>query len=289
MVAIATSAIAQVDMNSKRGEPILPEVGNYAFGVDAWPFLDYAGQLLNGSSGPNSVFFSSPIDMPGVVLYGKYVKDANTHYRGKVRIGFGSEKIELPVQLQDADGNFTDPETYGVDEWKQSGNSIVLGAGIEKRRGNGRLQGYYGPEVCIGFGGSKNEHTFANAIGMNNQMPGISGSWGTGPTPSNPYDGNARITEAKFGSTFMFGIHGVVGVEYFFMPKASIGAEFSWGIMMESTGATEVTTEEWDSSDDVLVTETLETAGSQSSFGIDTGVDGSSGSKYTSIRLIFYW
>jgi hypothetical protein len=288
MVAIATTAFAQVDMTTKRGEQILPETGNYAFGVDAWPFLDYAGQLMNGSSGPNSVYFQSPVDMSGIVLYGKYVKDPGTHYRGKARIGFGSDKVELPVAIQDADGNFTDPMTYGVDEYKVSGNAIVLGAGIEKRRGQGRLQGYYGPEVCVGFGGSKETHTYANAIGMNNQMPLISGDWGSNGTPSNPYLGNARITETNNGSTFFFGLHGFVGVEYFFMAKASIGAEFGWGLRMESSGAEETSTEEWDSTDDVLVTETLETEGSQSSFGFDTMVDGTN-SMYTSVRLLFYW
>ena len=45
--SLVTSAFAQ-DLTSKRGEPILPEAGDYMIGIDANPFLNYIGRL--GSS-----------------------------------------------------------------------------------------------------------------------------------------------------------------------------------------------------------------------------------------------
>jgi hypothetical protein len=292
-VAAASAAFAQVNMTNKRGENILPEAGNWAIGIDAWPFVHYAGQLLNGSTGPNSVYFSSPVmgfDSE-VILYGKKVKDATTHYRGKLRIGFGSDKIELPTTLDTATGgSFIIPQ-YGNDEYKMSGNGITIGGGIEKRLGQGRLQGYYGPEICIGFGSTKATHTYANAITEDNQSPTISGLWGSYGTPSYPYLGSGRITETKFGSNFMFHLRAFAGVEFFYMAKASIGAEFGWGVMMMSSGATEVSTEQWGhpAGDNVFYTQTVETKGKQSSFHLDTDVDGGNGSTYASLRMLWYF
>ena len=48
LVAMAfgvTSAFAQ-DLTSKKGEPFLPEAGDYAIGIDATPFLNYAGNFF---------------------------------------------------------------------------------------------------------------------------------------------------------------------------------------------------------------------------------------------------
>ncbi len=292
-VAAASAAFAQVDMNTKRGESILPQAGDWAIGVDAMPFLNYAGNLLNGTSGNSSPSFNSPVNGfdSEVILYGKYVKDASTHYRGKLRIGFGSDKTELPTDVDSVNGSlFTAPPQFGVDEYKLSGNGIMLGVGIEKRKGSGRLQGYYGPEVSIGFGSSKGTHTYANAITDMNQNPSTSPLWGSGGIPGNSFN-NGRITETKYGSNFVFSLRAFAGVEYFFMAHASIGAEFGWGVSMNSSGATEVTTERWGhpAGDSQLYTETVSTEGKQSGFHLDTDVDGGSDSMYASIRLLFYF
>lgn len=48
-LASATTFASAQDMNSKRGTPILPEPGDYSIGIDAVPFLEYFGNLMNGS------------------------------------------------------------------------------------------------------------------------------------------------------------------------------------------------------------------------------------------------
>jgi len=48
LVAMAfgvTSAFAQ-DLTSKKGEPFLPEAGDYAISIDANPFLNYLGTFF---------------------------------------------------------------------------------------------------------------------------------------------------------------------------------------------------------------------------------------------------
>jgi len=66
-----TSAFAQ-DLTSKKGEPILPEAGDWAIGIDATPFLNYAGQLLStsGSSAPTWNFLNG-----NNTIIGKMFKD----------------------------------------------------------------------------------------------------------------------------------------------------------------------------------------------------------------------
>ncbi len=295
VLAVSTAiVIAQPDMMTKRGESILPETGDWALGTDAWPFFQYAGNLFNNTSDNQGPWFSSPVWQEGIVIFGKYVKDPSTHYRAGVRIGFGSEKIELQTLIDPDDTIPSTPPQMGTDEYKTSGNGITLIGGIEKRKGKGRVQGYYGGEVCIGFGSTKETFNYANAITMTTQNPAISSDWGNFGTPSYPYNSYGRISEIKHGSNFMFGIDGFIGVEYFFMAHASLGAEFHWGLMMRSMGARETTASRWGDPSfgeaDALITTTTESPGKQSSFGIDTDVDGwDSNSKYGSVRLLFYF
>jgi hypothetical protein len=269
----ATASSFAQDLTSKKGVPILPSEGEWALGVDPYPFFQYLGNTMNNSSDINGPTFDGSMRSGDhVVIWGKKVKDATTHYRAMVRLGFGSSKNNLVVRKDSTDGSSFTPVQYGNDEVKTSGNNIMLGAGIEKRRGTGRVQGYYGAEAMIGFGSSKTTHTFANAITADN------------PFPTTSYElqgGLYRIKEVKNGSTFNFGIRGFVGVEFFYMAKASIGGEIGWGIGMSSTGEGETTSEGWNGSS--VETMKMPGPGKSSSFGIDTDMIGGS------IRALFYF
>ena len=74
------------DMMSKKGTPILPEAKDCSIGFDAVPVLNYFGNLMSGNTAKNTaaVNYQTPF-----TIVGKYMKDANTAYRAKVRIGFG--------------------------------------------------------------------------------------------------------------------------------------------------------------------------------------------------------
>lgn len=269
----ATASFAQ-DLTSKKGVPILPTDGEWALGVDPYPFFRYLGNTMNNSEDIDGPGFDGSMSSPDghVVIWGKKVKDATTHYRAMVRLGFGSSKGNLIVQKDSTDGSAFSTPQYGSDEVKTSGNNITIGAGIEKRRGTGRVQGYYGAEAMIGFGGSKTTHTFANAITADNPTP---------TTASSLQGGLYRIKEVKNGSTFDLGIRGFVGVEFFYMAKASIGGEIGWGIGMSSTGEGETTSEGWDGT--AVQTAKVPGPGKSSSFGIDTDRVGGS------IRALFYF
>ena len=147
VAASLATIVASAQMTSKNGTPILPESGDWSIGVNVNPFLNYVGALMsnNGAESPN-------FGWPGndFVVTGKMMKDANTAYRVKARIGLTSDKKELQTVGNDSSLIFADSATI-----KNSSNNVVLGAGIQKYRGKGRLQGIYGAEANISIGGSK--------------------------------------------------------------------------------------------------------------------------------------
>ena len=261
-----TGAFAQDGMTSKKGEPILPETDDWALMIDAAPVMDYLGNMLNGTnSSPSWGYPGTPL-----AITGKMFKDEKTAYRGMVRLGFGSSKWSNYVQ--DDVAVAADPlSTNKVsDELKSAYNQIVLGGGLEMRRGKTRLQGFYGGMLMIGLGGSKDTYTYGNAYTQTNTSPTSTTAW----TPISSGPAASRTLTDKNGSTFMLGIRGFIGAEYFIFPKMAVGAEFGWGVGMSSTGEGEKTTEAWDGVGNVVKTTTTKT-GKSSTFGFDTDVNGS--------------
>ena len=278
-IVAASTTFAQDGLTSKKGEAYLPEAGDWAIGLDAQPLLNYVGNMANGgSNGANTLNANWFGGVPSATIYGKMFKDENTAYRAMVRIGFSSQKNGSVVNLYAdslaaAQGNTTE----FTDEVKTSGRQITLGFGIEKRRGNTRIQGVYGAQAMIGFGGSKDTYTYGLAMSNNSVENLLSG------TAINVGYGAERDLEVDNGSTFMLGLQGFVGVEWFFAPKVSLGAEYTWGLSMSSNGASKRTTERWGITPQEaalstvpknhLVTKEYNGAKS-SSFGIDTGLSG---------------
>lgn len=306
----ATATFAQEGLTSKKGEAYLPEAGDWAIGIDANPLLNYVGNLANGNvsnSFGGANWFGG---VPEGTIYGKMFKDEKTAYRAMVRIGFGSSKTSEVVELY-ADSlaryNAGPGETYNTkseytNETKNSGRQITLGFGIEKRRGNTRIQGVYGAQMLIGFGGSSTTYSYGMALSEENvkwnptDIYGYTYETTTTSTPS-PIPGfppttttttdttfnNPRVLKVDHGSTFMIGLQGFIGVEWFFAPKVSLGAEYTWGLSMTSHGASKTDTETWGITGaeanlttvpkDHLITKTTN-GGKSSSFGIDTGLSG---------------
>ena len=204
-------------MTSKNGTPILPEANDWSIGFDATPVLNYFGNMFNNTAN-NSINMNYPSNNPFTIV-GKMVKDESTAYRAKVAINFGSQTI-----TSGAAGFSSFDSLFTPSELKASSSNITLGAGIQKWRGKGRLKGYYGAEAMIGFGGSGDTtYTYLKDLTITNGA------------------GAEQLTEVKGGSIFGFGVNGFIGVEYFFAPKMSLSAEYTWGIAISSVGESEVT------------------------------------------------
>jgi hypothetical protein len=241
------------DLTSKKGETMLPEEGDFSLGFDAAPFLNYVGNFLNaGAVAPSADWTNTDL-----AITGKMFADANTAYRAKVRIGFGSQ---TNITLTDTNTSSFGAPVYIEDDTTTSYNAITIGCGIEKRRGNTRVQGIYGGEAMLNLGGGKTTFGYGQALGDNYDL--------LAPRP----------TEDKLGSTLGVTIRGFAGIEVFVFPKVSIGFEYGWGLGFTSTGTGERTTESWDlveanAPSQSLITSTTQTKRS-SEFGFDTDNSG---------------
>ena len=284
----ATAASAQTgEITSNRGENWLSQDGDWGLIFDAQPILNYVGNLFNANTdnggvalnGMSPSLFSNLPNQGGsnVIIGAKKLIDANTAYRGKLRIGFGSTKATELVDINPSPNpapTFPTPLPTVENVTKNNYMNIVIGAGLEKRVGSTRVVGVYGGELLVGFGSSKSTNEFGNALSATNSTQ--------------------RNTEVKNRGTFGLGLQAFGGVEWFFAPKMALSGEYTWGLAMTSQGFSETTTEYWvpsatDPNAGTITTITVEGtpndggADRNSSFAIDTGVSG------VNIGLNFYF
>ncbi len=275
VTALFTGAVAfgqTTEVKEADGTVVTPQAGDWAVGMNAAPLFNYVGNMFNGSTGNTlNTAFVNQTPQSANAIYGKYFVDENTAYRGQLRL---MQKSGTSIALTDTNTIHSTP-SYVEDKYKQSGANVVLGFGLEKRRGHNRLQGYYGAEALITFGGVN---------------PKVKNEYGVALDSVNIAHGgavNGRVVEAKGGATFGVGVRGFIGAEYFFAPKISIAAEYGWGLSYAKTGERTTKTEYYGfetSSDVSKTTYKVETkTGKSSSFGIDTDNFGGA------IRLMFHF
>ena len=144
-----------------------------------------------------------------------------------------------------------------------------LGFGIEKRKGSTRLQGFYGGEALITYGSSSEAYTYGNAASANQNT-----DWNTGNI-----NGTARLKDRDNGSFYYVGVRPFIGVEYFIMPKISLGGEFGYTIAFGGATASEET---WENGTGVSTTSKGQTDGS---FTFQADNDNLNGN----IKLLFHF
>src|SRR5688572_8475588 len=294
IVFALASSVAFAQNTSKNGQQITPEPGDYGLGIDVDPFFSYFGNMFNGTSGNSSPTWDYTTNEPiPMVITGLMIKDETTAYRGKLRIGTGSQ---TRTSVVDDDNSTSTPPATVEDELKTSATNILLSGGLQKTRGKHRVKGIYGAELLIGTGnGGKSEYDYGNSFNLDSTATGYgqatSTDWPSGT--SSPV--SSRITESKTGSTFYLGLRGFVGIEYFIGPKISIAGEFGWGLGLASTGEGEQTTESFStgadpifSFDDTIISTTSKT-GKSSSFGLDNDSGNPFSPGSGSLRLTFYF
>jgi hypothetical protein len=257
LVALAfsvTGAFAQ-DLTSKKGEPFLPEAGEWSVGIDATPFLNYFGNFF-GKTGPNVAPTWNNYSLNQTIT-GKKMKDANTAYRATIRIGLNNQKNKNAVSEFVAPsagdvGALSEAPEQKFDVRRASTRNIVLGVGLEKRRGKTRLQGIYGADLLIWGGNTRETFKYGNdltqtddaATAFNENLDPTNGTYSTDWNAVNPAYAsnvtgtitgysqvdNARALKRKTNGVIGVGVRAFVGVEYFVAPKVSIGGEFGWGV-----------------------------------------------------------
>ncbi|MPM05911.1 hypothetical protein SDC9_52206 [bioreactor metagenome] len=272
------------ELVSKKGFTILPESGDYVIGFNAVPVVDF---FLNSVNIMNNTGQTSqhPGYVPGFnqVLVGKYFLEDNKAIRGKLAINSGSAKTSTFFDNPfDVTLYPTDPDQWGEleDISKVSATNIIIGGGMEFRRGHNRVQGFYGGELLLGFMGNSVSNTWA--VEMNNE------SVTNGYTNGNGSALIGRVIEQKSGMAMTIGLRGFAGIEYFFAPKISLAAEFGWGFGMTTNPRGSQTVENWDAT--ALAPEEVTNEGATSGSGMGFAVDNGIGQTLApSAALIMYF
>jgi len=262
IILISVNAQAQLNpvLKNRRGMPILPQQGEYCIGFGANPFLNYFGNMFNGSNGNASP--SPSFVLPNKMLFGKYMKTNDKAYRASFRFAVNSDITSQNVKdmKPGADVNAT-----VVDQQKVSSSFFGIGLGIEKRKGMGRIQGIYGAEAVISYNSGNNmKYEYGN--GLENLDTGV-----------------IRVKKVKASSLFSIGLRGFVGVEYFIAPKFSIGAELGYGPTIGFRSVSESTTEQYDFTTSATKEDTKSLSPKNTNFSLDTD-------NYNGIlKMLFYF
>lgn len=291
-VLLGAGSVFAQDLTSKKGEAFLPEAGDWAVSIDANPFLNYFGNFIGGNglnTAPSWNYLTN-----NQTITGKYFVEDDMAYRASLRLGFGSDKEKMMVDNRTDDFNATatpSPWPGAADEVEntmKTGNmNIGLAVGLEKRRGFGRLQGFYGAELGINLSSSSEKYTYGNALvgsvlANDAGNVDVTGADDFGGNVITDTDGlgnvnNARILTQKNGLGFDIGVRAFIGAEYFVLPRLAVGGEFGWGLMFGLDGKSKTTYEtEGHTSTQTLgtdayaVQEITDEGTSSSEFGVDT-------------------
>ena len=231
-------------IQNKNGVDIMPVKGEFAIGVNATPFLTFAGNLFgynNSNTSLNSNKFIGNA-FGGNTIYGKYMLTDDNAIRANFRIS----DYDYTNRYDVYDDSKNSPDSIVTDSRSTDNNTINLGVGYEFRRGSTRLKGLYGGDFMLYRRHSNTEFNYGNAMAGSNQTPtsafNVNGSY-QGTNGNNVAE---RMLMSKSGTTLGAGLRAFAGVEYFFAPKICIGTEFGWTMLVSKTGKSMTTTEYYD-------------------------------------------
>jgi hypothetical protein len=294
VVVYSVTNFAQ-DLTSKNGELILPQQKDWSIGIDATKlFKDFTFDFVSSSQ----------------ALMFKYMKDAKTAYRIGVRIGINDWTTkEREIDRLAATSSvvaFPAAEPTKQNTWKRTSTSWGLSFGMEKRRGTTRLQGIYGAEGGIYVTTLHDKFSYGNALNANpaGRIDITEDDEMTSPIfgAANNVDtfavqgviGQGRVIERRHGALISIGARAFVGVEYFLLPKISIGGEFGWGFSVTTNGRTETVVESIGQGNtpgntQPAVNKTTLDSGNSTIFRLDTDNASMLGGASASLRVNLYF
>ncbi len=245
---------------NKRGNEILPKQGDLALGFNTFPVLDllFDAFKAGGATPSDMVQYSSSSNNQ---VTGKYFLDAKTALRVRFGINTLAGSVTSPVQdaivMRDASmGTADDVAAASLvkvdDKLNFSKNNIMLAAGLEKRRGYRRLQGFYGAELGFGITSAKEKATYGNAFSDQYEVEYTSDFNSLSTSLQQPVAAgrSQRNLEVRHRGGFRVGLRGFVGIEYFVFAKISVAAEYGWGYSVATRRSQEITREVYNNGQD---------------------------------------
>lgn len=221
-VAVITFGAANAqDLVSKKGENYLPEAGDWALGFNANNIFQYVGNSFNGNTNNGAPSVTYQVD--NTFVGKKFITDKKA-LRVIANLRFGSDKTSVPTV-----STAGTTETTTIVENVNSGFDLQVGLGKEWRKGNTRLQGFYGADASLVVSSGKNKNTTESTAVT---------TVGNAVTTSN----SSVEVVSKDGFGLGVALQGFIGAEYFLFPKISIGAQYTWGPVITIQGKSNVST-----------------------------------------------
>lgn len=234
------SAQGDTLIRNKNGYPLLPEKGELAVGISMTPIFNYFGNFMHGN---NATFLAPTANFapfaaqPNAVFLKYFVADDAAL---RFTLEFTSTSVTNSVYVQDDAAVINDPMSNAqvTDILTTMNRNYVVGFGYEKRRGSTRLQGVYGANLLLSYGNFKQNYQYGNPMSAANPLP-TTNDYGT-----NLYNGG-RVLNNYGGEQLGVGANVFMGVEYFILPKISIGAQFSYGFLLTKAKQAKFNYEYW--------------------------------------------
>jgi len=259
---------------------VLPAAGDIALSFDAAPMLTYVGSIIaGGASGSGLNAYVSGFDQ---MIVGKYFLSENMAARARVGLTLKSSNdtsfYDHPVDLEDPE---VDPEDVAEVSDTTTSNDfrLLLGGGLEMRRGYRRLQGFVGAEALLGVASRSSSTAYGWQYDKDAAEFGVIG------------DGTERPLSESSGTAFIVGARGFTGVEYFVLPKISLGMEYGYGLSLANQGRGSSTIEIWDGEEEEAFNETSPGAGTGRAIraDVDNGIDNLYASGTGSVTVNFHF
>lgn len=282
-----TSMDTKHSFTSVRGHEVLPQKGEWGIGISATGFLGYFGNLMSNSNNNAPAFVNANApsafaigNLGGMAVMGKYMRTATLAYRVRFQANFGSTTNRNFVLK-----NVPTPDPLNPilveDSRTTDAHVVLLSAGFEKRRGNGRVQGIYGAELIAGTAASKETYSYGNGFSADFTSPRSTTNFSTGSSSDVP----VRTKESFSGLTMLFGARAFGGVEYFFAPKMSLGGEVGYTLGMSTSQKGFATLTQWNSGTGTTATVTTDTYPNRGLRSFGAGLDNVN----AGINLHFYF
>jgi hypothetical protein len=273
---------------SLHGHEVLPQKGDWAMGISATGFLGYLGNMMNSSTVSTPPSFNTGNtpnafaigNLSGMAIMGKYMKSATMAYRVRFQANAGNTMYRNNVLKSLPTPDPLNP-IFVEDDLNVSSYVVLLGAGFEKRRGSGRLQGFWGAEALVGMAGNKRAVSYGNSLSLDFPAPLSTTDFGNGISSFQA----SRLKESSTGNTMLFGARAFAGVEYFFAPRISLGGEIGYTLGFSTNNEGYVTNEYWNPTTSTKGTVTTKTFSNSGMRSFGAGLDNVN----AGINLHFYF
>jgi len=218
--------------NERNPREYFPTAGDFSIGFDSSPFLNYLGNMFNGTT-------NNSLNLGDNTLHFRYHITDNTAARLSLRINTMKEVDKHYVDDEAAQAQ--DPLSRAQVEDRRTvlTHNYEVKAGYLMFRGENRLRGFFGGDIFFGYGKERSDFNYGNQMTEVNPAPESVVNWNSGATANQ----NMRVLEYNSGSEINLGLGAFVGAEYYFAPKISLGAElglvYAHTFLTQENGQTE--------------------------------------------------